>query len=520
MSSSNLDEWKKKVVKEMVMEWNYKQIRKRSWDTTFKKGRKSWLTLVMAAFLFAFIGVSNGSQTTFIDAIDECIWANNPLLPGNVDILKEYIAQAPIVKKMPFITSDLAVAVIDSASRGATWILRLLAANLAYFQRNKGEVVAILLIGAVIDIVVNFFILNVMVVGRNRFVMENRFSKEISMKRIVAPFHKDTIWNTVKVMFLYKVIMLFWWFTIIGGIYKSYQYSAVPYLLAENPNITWKEAKNLSKRMTNGYKWKMFLTGLPFMHIWCLKIIPLAGLLVSVPLEMTLDAEVYFTLRNNADTRNPLLTETAFFAPPYIETAGEPEYVLKDLSFTRSNVLNKKNRYSITNLIILFFLFSLLGWLWECGLHIFRDHELVNRGTLYGPWIPIYGVGGTTIVFLLDRFKANKIKLIAMEIAVCAVLEYLTSFILDFMFNSSYWDYKTEILNVNGRICFAGLTAFAIGGMAAIYLIAPMIASVTGKYSKKRQLLISGLLCMAFVADILCCLIFGFNTGAGVGGTI
>ena len=73
------------------MEWNYKQIKKKSWDTTFKKGKKSWFMLVVVAFLFAFIGASNGSQTTFIDTIDEYIGASDPLLPGNVDILKEYI---------------------------------------------------------------------------------------------------------------------------------------------------------------------------------------------------------------------------------------------------------------------------------------------------------------------------------------------------------------------------------------------------------------------------------------------
>ena len=67
------------------MEWNYKQIKKKSWDTTFKKGKKSWFMLVVVAFLFAFIGASNGSQTTFIDTIDEYIGASDPLLPGNVD---------------------------------------------------------------------------------------------------------------------------------------------------------------------------------------------------------------------------------------------------------------------------------------------------------------------------------------------------------------------------------------------------------------------------------------------------
>ncbi|MBR5684163.1 MAG: hypothetical protein IKW96_12970 [Ruminococcus sp.] len=42
----------------------------------------------------------------------------------------------------------------------------------------------------------------------------------------------------------------------------------------------------------------------------------------------------------------------------------------------------------------MFFVLCLIGWLWECGLHIFHDHELVNRGTLYDSRIRIYGVGG------------------------------------------------------------------------------------------------------------------------------
>ncbi|MBR6967509.1 MAG: hypothetical protein IKH78_03160 [Ruminococcus sp.] len=502
------------------MKWNYQQIRKQSWDTAFKKGRKSWFMLVVVAFLFAFIGASNSSQTTFIDTIDEYIGANDPLLPGNVDILKEYIVETPLVKNVPFITSDLALSVIDSITKGATWVFKLLAANLAYFNRNKGEVVAVLLIGALIAAVLKFFILNVALVGRNRYVMENRFSKEVPVRRIFASFHKDTLWNVVKVMFLYKLSIALWSLTFIGGFYKYYQYAAVPYLIAENPRISWREAKQLSVQMTNGCKWKMFLTQMSFLHIWLLKAIPLAGLLVAVPLEMSLNAEFYFTMRNDMGIQSELFCEPAFSHKPYIKQSAYPEYVLKDLRLSRPQLKVTNSCYGITDYIFMFFVFCLVGWLWECGLHIFRDHELVNRGTLNGPWIPIYGVGGTAMVLLLDRFKENKLKLVALEVAVCAVLEYLSSFILDFMFNASYWDYKTEFLNLNGRICFAGLTAFAIGGMAAIYLVAPALANISDKYSRKKRIIAASVLCGAFIIDIICCLIFGFNSGVGVGGSI
>ncbi len=165
---------------------------------------------MIVAFLFAFIGASNGSQTTFIDAIDEYIGASDPLLPGNIDMLKEYIVQTPLVKNIPFITSDFALSLIDSISKGATWILKLLTLNLAYFQRNRGEVFAILLFGAMLAAFVKSFILNVALVGRNRFVMENRFSKQVRIGRILAPFHKETFWNTIKVMLLYKLSITLW----------------------------------------------------------------------------------------------------------------------------------------------------------------------------------------------------------------------------------------------------------------------------------------------------------------------
>ena len=40
------------------------------------------------------------------------------------------------------------------------------------------------------------------------------------------------------------------------------------------------------------------------------------------------------------------------------------------------------------------------------------------------------------------------------------------------------------------------------------------------KIHKKQQAISSLLLCLAFAADIVCCIIFGFNTGAGVGGKL
>ena len=109
-----------------------------------------------------------------------------------------------------------------------------------------------------------------------------------------------------------------------------------------------------------------------------------------------------------------------------------------------------KSEYSLRDFIFFFFVFCFIGWLWEVVLYIVMDHILVNRGTMYGPWLPVYGVGGVAIIFLLDRFKADKVKLFAMAMVVCGIIEFKASWVLDFYFNSQNWDYKNEFLNVNG----------------------------------------------------------------------
>lgn len=507
------------------MRWDYKKIRKNSWDTAFCKGWKSGVMLIIVGFLISFINMAYSSQTTFIDTIDKYIWANDAMLPDNIAILKEYIVGTPIVKNIPFITSDLALALMDGLSESAAWVIKLFAVNLAYFRRNPGEVIANMLIAVTVTAVVKFFLQHVFVIGKNRYAMENRFAKEVSFRRLLAPFHAKTLWNVVKVMFCYNLTVTLWSLTIIGGVYKRYQYYFVPYILAENPAVSWSGAKRLSRAMTKGCKWKIFLTQLSCWYIWLLELIPFAGLFFAVPFSMQLDAELYFTVRGNSGVDHSLLREAVFSGPSYVERADaadakKPEYVLTDLSLNRPRRLGKLSDYSLTDFIFMFFAFSLVGWLWECGQHIILYHELVNRGTMYGPWIPIYGVGGTAMVLLLDRFKKNKAKVFGMGVALCAVLEYITSFILDFMFNSTYWDYKSEFMNLNGRICFSGLIAFGIGGMAAIYFVAPAIGNYVERFSKRLRIVVCVVLCAVFLTDFICCMIFGFNSGAGVGGKI
>jgi len=151
--------------------------------------------------------------------------------------------------------------------------------------------------------------------------MESRFEKETPVRRIFAPFHRQYILNEIKVLFIYHFVLFLWLFTVIGFFYKGMQYCLVPYIVAENPSITWKEARELSRKMTDGYKWKMFTVKLGAWYILILNAVPLVNLLFSKPYEITLDGELYFWRRSQMTDRM-FFIETAFDGVPYFDRTG------------------------------------------------------------------------------------------------------------------------------------------------------------------------------------------------------
>jgi uncharacterized membrane protein len=84
-------------------------------------------------------------------------------------------------------------------------------------------------------------------------------------ERLFWAFKKGRYLNIVKIMF-WKEVKIFLWslLFIIPGIIKAYEYSMVPYILAENPGISSERAFELSKEMTDGEKFDIFWLGLSF----------------------------------------------------------------------------------------------------------------------------------------------------------------------------------------------------------------------------------------------------------------
>lgn len=158
--------------------------------------------------------------------------------------------------------------------------------------------------------------------------------------------------------------------------------------------------------------------------------------------------------------------------------------------------------YSILSVIVIFFVFCFIGWAWEVSLHLIQDGVFVNRGVLHGPWLPIYGAGGTMILLLLYRFRKKPWLEFLMAVILAGVVEYMTAVHLEMTHGGQqWWNYDNYYLNINGRVCAEGLIVFGLGGIAVVYLLAPVIDNVVNKIPRKILLPVCIILLTVYAGD-------------------
>ena len=81
---------------------------------------------------------------------------------------------------------------------------------------------------------------------------------------------------------------------IIPGIIAAYSYAMVPYILAENPNLSPKEVLDLSKKMMKGNKWRFFCLEFSFIGWYLLCILTFGiGYVLLAPYPVAANACFY-----------------------------------------------------------------------------------------------------------------------------------------------------------------------------------------------------------------------------------
>lgn len=158
---------------------------------------------------------------------------------------------------------------------------------------------------------------------------------------------------------------------------------------------------------------------------------------------------------------------------------------------------------SILNYFLIFFIYSVLGWLMESTFVSITERKFVNRGFLIGPYCPIYGFGSIMIILYLNQYKDNIVTVFILGVVICSLLEYLTSYFMEKIFKARWWDYSNKKFNLNGRICGENAILFGMGGLLIIYIIHPFIDNLLKNINNTILTIFSIIFLITYVMDTI-----------------
>ena len=247
--------------------------------------QRNYWWCVLAALIFALLCGGNGSSITdklkeknktqenyFITTIDSEVWTGE--------------------------TNDQVLDIVDAFGGKAA----LVGGAADFLAQMAG--MAILLVAMIIVIfswILKILVFNVLEVGGCNFFLLNVDGGQPTVKEMGYAFTNGYYGNAVVTMFM-RDLKIFLWrlLLVIPGIVKKYEYRMVPYLLAENPEMSCSEAFERSREMMDGQKWDAFVLDLSFIgwHILSFFTANVLGIFWVHPYQYMTNAQLYVALRD------------------------------------------------------------------------------------------------------------------------------------------------------------------------------------------------------------------------------
>ena len=148
-----------------------------------------------------------------------------------------------------------------------------------------------------------------------------------------------------------------------------------------------------------------------------------------------------------------------------------------------------------------FLICAFIGWIWETAAVWVMTGQRTDRGFLFImqplshyfpflqrmaglasvpliwglPIIMIYGVGGVAVCSLFKRWKRHPLELFFIGAISLTALELLASYLCSWILRRQYWDYTSQFLNFQGRICLSSTLAWGVLCVVGVRFFAPRI---------------------------------------------
>lgn len=144
------------------------------------------------------------------------------------------------------------------------------------------------------------------------------------------------------------------------------------------------------------------------------------------------------------------------------------------------------------NQILIFIMFSVIGYFYEEILLIIYRKPMENRGLLHGPYLPIYGFGGIISIFSIGKIipfdvvvnnkNVKALLIFLLIIFISTIVELIGGFIMHKFFKLRLWDYSKRKINFKGYITPDASIRFGLGGIFIYYYMIPLLGKIINRF--------------------------------------
>ena len=193
---------------------------------------------------------------------------------GNMAFKKNYVSAVVVALLMGIFGTVSG----ESSARRVSENSDIYSGNLFNVGMITGLLAGIATVVILIVLVAKVFVGNLLKMGGYRFFILNQTAQP-GIGTLLDGFRSGHYVNIVLTRFLRDLFTALWsLLLVVPGIVKHYEYLMVPYIIAENPAMDYKEAFQISKQMMDGEKMEAFIMDLSFLG-WYLLSAVTCGLL-------------------------------------------------------------------------------------------------------------------------------------------------------------------------------------------------------------------------------------------------
>lgn len=152
---------------------------------------------------------------------------------------------------------------------------------------------------------------------------------------------------------------------------------------------------------------------------------------------------------------------------------------------------------SILEYILLFIIFSIIGYLYEVTLHYITQHKFIHSGILTGPYCFIYGLG----IIFITIFSNSPLSAFCSGVITCFVLELVIGYILDYL-HLPRWNYSHFPYNIRGLTCLYSLEVFGILSVIYYKFFKDFFISLLINLPLGEEIFLTIIICIVLSSDI------------------